>query len=164
MRYGLAMNSFFRLSLVSVAMLLAACGQKETDHGHAAAAGGHAHVAPHGGTLVEVGAHAYNLEFLCDPGSGKLTVWVLDGHAENFVRIKSPTLALTAMIGAEKRPLVLKAVGNAATGETLGDTSQFEVEVDWLKETPAFAGEVALLDIRGTKFERIAFKIAKSAR
>lgn len=154
------MISAFRPVLAACLLVsLAACGKHEHDHATAPAAGGHVHVAPHGGELVEVGEHAYNLEFLRDAASGRLTVWVLDGHAENFTRIKAASLDLVATVGAEKRPLSLKAVANPATGETVGDTSQFEVQADWLKTAPAFDGVVPALEIRGTKFEQIRFKL-----
>jgi hypothetical protein len=142
-------------------LLLAACGKNE--HAHAPA-GGHAHTAPHGGTLVEIGAHAYNLELLRDPAAGKLTAWILDGHAENFVRIKAPALEVVATVAGEKRPLLLKAVANAATGESVGDTSQFEVQADWLKATGEFQILVPGLEIKGTKFERISAKSVQVAK
>lgn len=159
------MISAFRSAVAVLAIVtLAACGKHEHDHAKAPAAGGHAHVAPHGGVLVEVGEHVYNLEILRDAANGRLTVWVLDGHAENFTRIKAVSLDLVATIGAEKRPLTLKAVANPATGETVGDTSQFEVQADWLKTAPAFAGVVPALEIRGTKFGPIQFKLPPPAK
>jgi hypothetical protein len=125
------------------------------DHGHA-----HAHVAPHGGTLVELGDHAFNVELLRDPATGKLTAWILDAHAENFVRIKASALELVAMPGGQFTPLTLAAVANPATGETVGDTSQFEVQADWLKTVGAFAG-IVTVEIRGTKFEKVGFSLPK---
>ena len=86
---------------------------KHDDHAHGE---GHVHKAPHGGTLLEVGEHAYNLELVRDTEAGKLTVYVLDGHAENFVRIAAPELQLTAYSG-ERRTLPLKAIANSATGD-----------------------------------------------
>lgn len=159
------MISLFRPVLAAMLALgLFGCGKHDHDHGKVPSAGGHVHVAPHGGTLVEVGEHAYNLEFLHDAASGRLTVWVLDGHAENFARIKAGSLDLVATVGGEKRALSLKAVANAATGETVGDTSQFEVQADWLKTAPTFDGVVPVIEIRGTKFEQIRFKLSPAAK
>src|SRR5688572_15561075 len=117
---------------------LAGCGKKSESA--AGKSGGHAHVAPYGGTLIELGDHAYSLELVRDAAAGKLTAYVLDGHAENFVRIKAPALELIAMPGGKYTPLSLKAVANTATGETVGDTSQFEMQADWLKTVGEFAG------------------------
>ncbi|MBI5689233.1 MAG: hypothetical protein HZC55_03990 [Verrucomicrobia bacterium] len=141
--------------------LLAGCGKH--DHDHKPAGGGHAHTAPHGGTLVEIGAHAYNLELLTDPATGRLSAWVLDGHAENFVRVKAPALEATVDVGGSPRALSLKAVANPATGETVGDTSQFEAQADWLKGVNRVQGSVASIEIRGTKFGPLAFKAGPAA-
>ncbi len=135
-------------------------GDAHAGHNHAAS---HAHTAPHGGTLVELGDHAYNVELLRDPAAGKLTVWILDAHAENFVRIASPALELVAMPGGKFTPLSLAAVANPATGEKVGDTSQFEIQADWLKSTDAFAGLVTV-EIRGKKFEKVAFALPKAEK
>lgn len=143
--------------------MLAGCGKHDADHRHPSA-GGHAHTAPHGGTLVEIGEHAYNLELLRDQTAGKLTVWILDGHAENFVRLKAPALELVATVGGAPRPLLLKAVASAATGETVGDTSQFEAQADWLKTAGGFEVRLAAIEIRGTKFGPIGAKLAPTAK
>lgn len=149
------------LRLVATMLLLAmfvGCG-KGGGHSHG---GGHAHKAPHGGTLVEVGDHAYNLELVRDAAAGKLTAYVLDGHAENFVRIKAPAIEAVATVGAEPRPLTLRAIANAATGETVGDSSQFEVQADWLKTAPNFDVTVLSIEIRGSKFTPTKATIPKS--
>lgn len=142
--------------LSALAVFFAGCG-KPADHALPAAAPGHAHVAPHGGTLVALGEHAYNLELVRDDDAGKLTVYVLDGHAENFVRISAPAIEVSAIAGGERRTLTLRAVANPATGETVGDTSQFEAQADWIKKAKQFPGEITGLDIRGTKFDRVAY-------
>jgi hypothetical protein len=133
-----------------------ACSKKNTDsadHGH----GHHVHVAPHGGTLIEIGDHQFNLELVRDAATGTLNAYVLDAHAENFVRLPLPSLSLTAHHGGTETPLVLHPVANAATGETAGDTSQFSAQADWLKTTPTFDGVVPEISIRGSRFEKIVF-------
>src|SRR5688500_6325042 len=145
--------------LFAALLIVAASGCSRPES--AGGGGGHAHRAPHGGTLVEVGQHAYNLELVRDPAAGKLTAYVLDGHAENFIRITAPAIELVAFTGGEKRPVSLRAVANPTTGETVGDTSQFEAQADWLKNTAEFPGEIPALEIRGTKFQRIAVYLRK---
>ena len=156
------------LAAATVICVLTACSKKSehkdysnvpTGHDHSARAS-HAHTAPHGGTLVEIGEHAYNLELLRDATTGKLTAWVLDGHAENFVCIRTQTLELVAMPGGKFTPLTLQAVANPSTGETVGDTSQFEVQADWLKTTANFSG-IFTVEIKGTKFEKVEFHLGK---
>ena len=41
---------------------------------------------------MELGEHAYNLELVRDAEAGKLVAYVLDGHAENFIRIAAPSI------------------------------------------------------------------------
>ena len=150
-----------RLFLASVTLglvcVVTGCGPRDASP----RSGGHAHTAPHGGTLVELGEHAYNLELVRDPAEGKLTVYVLDGHAENFIRIAAPSIEIVAVAGGERRPLTLKAVANSATGETVGNTSQFEAQADWLKNTAEFPGTLAAIEIRGSKFANVALYLRK---
>lgn len=146
--------------VLGLASTLPGC-KRVDDHG-GASSGGHVHRAPHGGTLIEIGQHAYNLELVRDAAAGKLTAYVLDGHAENFVRIAAPAIELVAIVGGERRPLTLRAVANSATGETVGDTSQFEGEADWLKRTAEFPGTITALDIRGNKFGDVAIYLRKT--
>jgi hypothetical protein len=142
--------------------LLAACAKKDA-HDHTVS-GTHVHTAPHGGTLIELGEHAFSLELVRDAAEGKLTAYVLDGHAENFVRIKGSSFDVIATVGGETRPLTLKAVANTATGETVGDTSQFETQADWLKTTETFDAVLPQLDIRGSAFTKIALNFPKGKR
>jgi hypothetical protein len=141
------------------AALLAGCGKHDSHAGHNH--GGHVHKAPHGGHLVELGDHAANLELVRDDAAGKLTAYVLDSHAENFVRIAAPTITLTAYAAGARQTVTLAAVANPATGETVGNTSQFETPAPWLKDAGEFNGETGPLEIKGAKFGPAAFKLPK---
>lgn len=133
------------------------CGKQDSHAGHSH--GKHVHTAPHGGTLVELGEHAFNLELVRDAATGKLTAYVLDSHAESFVRISAPSFEITATVAGAKQKLTLVAVANAATGEKIGATSQFEATADWLKTTAAFDGVITALTIRDNPFKSVAFKL-----
>jgi hypothetical protein len=149
------------LALVGIAFLATACSKSDSGDPHKKSAptrAVHVRTAPHGGTLIGIGDHAYNLELLRDPATGNLTAWVLDGRAENFVRIAAPTLELVAMPGGKFTPLTLKAVANSSTGEKIGDTSQFEVQADWLRTAGDFSGIFTLV-IKGTKFEQVSYRL-----
>ena len=83
--------------------------------------------APHGGQLVEVGEHGsgYNLELVLHP-DGFLQIYVLDAHAENFVRIPAPSIEIEILVeGNASRTLLCEPVADTATGETVGNTSLF---------------------------------------
>jgi hypothetical protein len=142
---------------ISLFALAAGCGKKDATPGQ----GGHTHTAPHGGTLVELGEHAYNIELVRDSAEGKLTAYILDGHAENFIRIPAESFELIAVTGGERKSLTMKAVANTTTGETVGNTAQFEAQADWLKTTGEFPGTISSLEIRGTKFENVAIYLRK---
>lgn len=150
------MKTMLLLAMVG-ALVLVGCGQRETHADKAPAAAGHAHVAPHGGTLVEVGEHQFNLEFLFDESRGVLQAWFLDAHAENFVRVALPGFEVTATAGEKNYTLTFAPVANAVTGETAGDTAQFEAAAPWLRDAKAFDGVVKAVTVRGVSFSGIAF-------
>jgi hypothetical protein len=155
------MKNTLRATLATVLLCtLTACAKKDEHAGHNhSAPAKHVHTAPHGGTLVELGDHAFNLELVRDPATGKLTAYVLDSHAESFVRISTPSFEITATVAGAKQKLSLVAVANAATGEKIGATSQFEATADWLKTTAAFDGVITALTIRDNPFKSVAFKL-----
>ena len=157
--------SLLRILLLTLVPLLAiGCGRSH-DHAHDKAAKddahghshGHAHTAPHGGKLVEVGDHQFNVELVLDRETGRLAAYVLDGHAENFVRIVQP--AIEVRLKEPTRGLLLTAVANPATGETVGNTSQFEATAPWLKSAGDVAGEIVRLEIRGATFSALSFSL-----
>ncbi len=158
------MKSHLLLGLVSVLVVLSGC--KKQDHVHADHAhnhGGHVHTAPHGGVLVELGEHAFNLEFVVQPDAGRLLVYLLSGHADQFVRSNLPSIELWIMDGEQSRELVLQAMANPITGETVGNTSLFSAEADWLKRGAAFTGVIKSVSLGGARFEGIRFAIPATA-
>ena len=87
-----------------------------------------------------------------------MDAFVLDGHMEEFVRIKAETFTVSAQIGDKTEKLEFAAKANDATGEKVGDTSQFTVQADWLKTATNFDAAVVLIDVRGTSFTNVSFK------
>ena len=100
-----------------------------------------------------LGEHATQLELVADAESQTVSLFVLDGEAENFVRIEQ--IAIAAKLGG--RPVILKAVENLATGESIGDTSQFEAEAGWLEGEDRFAVEIDEIVVRGQTFSGLKF-------
>lgn len=140
--------------LALLALALAGCGK---GHDHAGGKG-HVHVAPHGGTLVELGAHQYNLEFVFDAGRGVLQAYVLDGHAEAFVRVSIPEFVVTATAGGQRHLLLFRAVANPVTGEAVGNTALFEAPAGWLSAAKAFDGTLQAINVRGVAFSNVTFR------
>lgn len=118
----------------------------------------HEHKPPHKGTLVEFGEEFAHLELVLDPKSGKLTGYLLDGEAENPVRIQQSSILLKLNKNGKPLSLNLKAVANPLTGEVKGDTSEFAAVSMKLKGVPQFSGTVVLIKVKGTTFRKVDFK------
>ena len=120
----------------------------------------HEHTAPHGGTLVVLGEEFAHVEFVLEKATGKLTAYVLDGEAEKPIRLMEKTIELkiNRLNSEQTMALQLQAVPNVLTGETEGDTSQFEGQLDALVGTTEFQAEIASITVKGQTFTDIDFK------
>lgn len=151
------MKSIYNALFLVFALVLSGCGGDsdipETTVAPAESAG-HTHDAPHGGTLVELGAHEANLEFVFESATGKLTVFVLDAHAENPIRLSVESLGI--LFAYEDSGGVLEtelsAVESALTGETVGDTSEFSSVIDTLQGREHVDVRVPEITIRGATY------------
>lgn len=144
-------------ALAGLAVLGSGC--ERHDHGTAGgkAGGGHHHDSAHGGVAVELGDHQFHLDFVAEAATGTLKAWVMDAHAENFVRVTNLSWAVRIAAGGEEKELVLQAVANPATGEKEGDTSSFEAKAEWLKGVERFTAVVPWVQLRGQTFTNIGF-------
>lgn len=137
------------------------------DHDHAHDDGtsdGHRHASPHGGVAIALGDHQFHLDVLADTHTGTLKAWILDAHAENFVRIAASNLAVTVLAPGRTSVVTLVAQANPATGETVGATSHFQGNSEDLRDLPRFDGVVPSLEIRGTTFRDIRFAYPEATR
>lgn len=107
--------------------------------------------------LVELGEHFAFLEFVLDAGAGSLTAYVLDGGAEQAVRIAQPTIAVTfdAPQALAGQTLTLAAKANVLTGETVGDTSEFVATHPALKGQTTFSARVGDVVVKGQTFKDV---------
>lgn len=128
------------------------------DHGH-----GHAHHAPHGGALTMLGDHAFQLELLPNPEENRLELYVLDGEAENFVRVGNEAFEGAVSVGGQEWRLRFDAVANEATGETIGNSSYFVAEAEAVSKLPKFELSFDRLDIRGQVFDSVALPYPEGA-
>ena len=153
--------------LIPAVLFTSGCGKSDDHAGHDHSAGkddhdhGHAHASKMGGQLVELGSHEFNLELLRDTESGKLSLWVLDGHAENFVRVTNETVTIEVAAGGKVEAVVLTATANAATGEKKGDTSQFEGRADAFKTAKLLAVRVPSIQIGAKQYSVRTFDLKK---
>ena len=117
----------------------------------------HHHAAPHNGTLVLLGDHAGHLEFVLDNAMGTLTMYALDGEAEQPVRLNSLGIAIQITApGKEPVSLELKPVENVLTGETGTSTSQYGAQNDVLKGVSEFTAVFPELAFRGMELENVS--------
>lgn len=156
------------LLMATTAMLLAGCGNHDgdRDHDHAHAPGAHAettkaghhHESAHGGVGIELGEHQFFLDVLATPENGTLELWVMDGHAENFIRVPWAKLDLEFTAGGVAPQVIsLQPQASTASGETLGDTSYFRGSAAGLKGQAHFTARIPALEIRGSTFRDVQF-------
>lgn len=119
----------------------------------------HAHSAPHGGTLVELGEEFAHLEIVLDAATGKLTAYALDGEAEKAIRLKQADIEVTVTNPATV--VKLSGVANNLTGETASDTSEFTGQASALKGVTNFNGVMRAVTIKGQSFKEVKFNFPK---
>jgi hypothetical protein len=149
----------FPLLAAACALAAAGCSRNPPP----AAVAEHRAVAPHGGTPVALGDGHYRVELVLDAAQGRLQAYVLDDDLENFIPSSSATIPLAVAAGGAHADLVLAATANALTGETVGATSLFEVQSDWLRAHPAFDGTLGPLTIRGSVLAPARFHVGAAA-
>ena len=146
--------------MTAMAAVASAHGDADTNHNGQ----GHEHSAPHGGTLVVLGDEFAHLELVLDPGTGELTAYVLDGEAENPVRLEQENIEIRIAVPdtggnepASKLPLKLNAVYNILTGEKKGNTSEFAARSDSLKGLKQFGAVITAITVKGREFQEVEF-------
>ncbi|MBQ18086.1 MAG: hypothetical protein CMJ65_13270 [Planctomycetaceae bacterium] len=97
------------------------------DHSH-----GDEHDAPHGGSLIALGEHAYHAEIVWDDDTHSITAYILDGEAKSPVGIAAKELVLVIGDGdkAKRHPLTAKP----QQGDADGKASRFVVTDEELFE------------------------------
>ena len=141
--------------------MLALAGCDSNRDAAAGSSAGHHHEPPHGGTGVVLGTEEYHLEFVLDAAAGKMQAYVLSAHMENFVRISMESLTVTVKLPDREETLTFKPVANSTTGETVGDTSMFEAQADWLKTQKTFDAVLKEISIKGKTYQNVAFNFPK---
>jgi len=144
--------------LLSFALLFGSCGHDHDGHGHSGS-DVHYHAPPHGGVLVELGEHGsgYNLElYLEDQGFLQIFVW--DAHVDNLVRIEQENIdLLIPEDNGTQKTIVCAAVADAATGETVGDTSLF-ASSETIGDQLPLKGVIPSIKVTGKTYENVTFE------
>lgn len=129
----------------------------------AEAEGGHAHQAPHGGTLIELGDEFVHVELVVDSATGRLTAYVLDGEAEGSVALTQGTIALALVVApaTDTVRVTLTGAANPLSGETASSTSVFAADVPQLKGVATFAGVLSRVEAKDQVFENLPVQVPR---
>jgi hypothetical protein len=153
------MIKFHSSLIILTSLFFGACGSDHDGHGHSPDSGTHVHSALNGGMLVEVGEHGagYNLE-LCLHEEGFLQIYVLDAHAEGFVRIAQPTIeVIIPDANGTQKTLVCDAMADPVTGETVGDSALF-TSIKRIGDQLPLKGMIPSIQILSQSYENISFE------
>lgn len=147
------MNFLFSILIF---LLVVGCTEHQHDESCRSHGGLHVHEPLLGGQLMALGEHGsgYNLELLIDE-KNRFSVYILDAHAENFVRIEQEFLQVDLSDG-NKTSLALDAVADSATGETVGNTSHFQTKETVEKFLP-LKGLIQMIEIGSKQYSAIEF-------
>jgi hypothetical protein len=155
--------NFTPILLLSLALL--GCGENQHNPNPGAEGAHHQHTAPHGGTLVEVGPHGsgFNLELILEP-EGVLQIYILDAHAENFVRISAESIVVELLDHNQSTSkIICKAVEDPGTGETLGNSSLFS-STQPISGFISTKANIAKLSIKEQVYKNISFDLSLNSK
>jgi hypothetical protein len=148
------------LLLLGGLFLMTGCSKQSAPAKEKGRPDSHAHHAPNGGTLIELGHHQFNLELVLDPAAGTLTIHVLNGHADNTVRLDAHELPVILHLDGADHHLILRPVENRLSNETVGDTSVFSLQADRLRAATQLEGYIPAITVRGARFESVRFRLS----
>ena len=145
------------LGTAMVSMICTGCDAPEQKHS-SSAPHGHHHDPPHGGSLIQLGNEQYHLELVMDQDLTLMRCYVLDGHVEHFIRLaQEEILCETTLSSGLKTNLVFQAIASRSTGETVGDTAEFQADLAPLNGENTFEGIIQEVHIQNSSFTKIPF-------
>lgn len=154
-----------RILLLLLAIGFLGCGENQHNQNQSAHDGLHQHTAPHGGKLVEVGPHGsgFNLELVLEP-EGNLRIFILDAHAENFVRIAEESIVVEILDrNHSTTKIICQAVEDPGTGETVGNSSLFS-STRVITNFKPFSAKIAKLAIKEQVYNNISFELSLNSK
>ena len=165
MRADLPSSAAKIIPLLTVAvMCMIGCGKSASnptlaEHSHDHAAHGHHHEPPHGGTVIRLGDESFHMEWVKDLEAWIMRCFIMDGHLEKFIRITQASFDVSVHpADGPKLQWTFHAAGNRATGEQVGDTSEFNAQLSALPDKNTFEGNILAVHVSGQQFDNVAFK------
>ncbi|MDA0590678.1 MAG: hypothetical protein O2820_21485 [Planctomycetota bacterium] len=102
----------------------------DVDAAHAeAAASGHHHDAPHGGHLIPLGDHEYNIELVFSAEPRELHAYVLGGHAEKAIALELESFDFDQE-DEEGNEVEIVLTANPQEGDKEGTASRYTAKGD----------------------------------
>lgn len=103
--------------LITISLMLIGCKQDASQGDGKKAAEAHVHEhaeeGPHKGHLIELGEEEYHAELVHDDAAGKVTIYLLDGHAKDAVSADADTVTVSVLVEGQPKEFVLKATDAA---------------------------------------------------
>ncbi len=148
--------NFLSLIIFTFCLSLIGCSDHAHEHGSL-----HVHQPLRGGVLYELGKHGsgHNLELVTN-GKGQLELFVLDAHAENYVRISQKQIDLEIInSNGPVTVLPLHAIADSATGETVGNTSLFR-SISGITDLLPLSATLTSLKIGSSQYEKVSIEFS----
>ena len=141
------------------------CGDAEEGDRHdPAVAGSHGHTPKMGGTLVDLD-HLVQVEFVLDPGAGRLTAHIWNGHVESAVKIAQETIDVTVRLDGGRLVMVaLEAQTSELSGDRIGNSSRFSGVEGRLKGREGIEGMIEKLEAKGRTWTKVEFRAGKDEK
>ena len=118
-----AMKSAYRMIMLGLAVAWTADGLTAVAGRPGLQKGGHAHThpteGPHHGSLIELGKEDYHAELVHDRAADTVTIYLLDGAANEAVAIDAKQLMLNLVVGGKPQQFQLAAQPQASDPEGL---------------------------------------------
>ena len=159
---------FFSLIVLIFALSQVGCGGEGgqiDEHSHAEGENHHHephyHEPPHGGAGVTLGNEDAHIEFLADAEEGTVTAWFFKPHMEQYLRMDLESFEVLVKRSEGKTKLVFEALANPGTGETVGNTSQFVANAEWLGKAETFDAVIPEITVLGKTYNNLEFNYPK---
>lgn len=121
----------------------------------------HYHEPPHGGAGVTLGNEDAHIEFLADAEEGTVTAWFFKPHMEQYLRMDLESFEVLVKRSEGEIKLVFEALANPGTGETVGNTSQFVANAEWLGKAETFDAVIPEITVLGKTYNNLEFNYPK---
>jgi hypothetical protein len=88
-----------------------------------------------------------------------LSIYALDAHAENPVRLSVPAIEVLVVTADSSETLQLLPVASALTGETATSSSHYAAEHPKLIALTGFEGQITAVSIAGAEAKDLRFRL-----